>query len=158
MPGLVPCLVGPGQVPVFTDPRQVTAEPTLAALSVAFHGLKPKVIEAFKEGIEDETIDRAHAARTIECTINLAPPAIRKLLEETLATTDWPVNSDFAKLHFGQGKAEGQAELLIDALELRGLTITDGVRRRITDCGDPELLREWHRRAMTATGIDEIFD
>jgi hypothetical protein len=41
----------PSQVPVITDPEEAAWHPTLAALSVAYHGTDPAVCQAFAEGI-----------------------------------------------------------------------------------------------------------
>lgn len=40
----------------------------------------------------------------------------------------------------------------------RGLDVSDDVRRRVTDCTDPELLRHWLTRAVTAPKAEEIFE
>ncbi|RFU86926.1 hypothetical protein DY218_09800 [Streptomyces triticagri] len=57
-----------------------------------------------------------------------------------------------------KGLAEGRAEDLLLILEERGLTISDETRQRIGDCRDPELLRSWVTRAVTASTSEEIFD
>ena len=41
----------PSRGPRVTDPLYVAAHPSLAALSVAFHGRKPAVFDAFHEGV-----------------------------------------------------------------------------------------------------------
>ncbi|MFJ1674216.1 hypothetical protein ACIODT_04105 [Streptomyces sp. NPDC088251] len=55
-----------------------------------------------------------------------------------------------------QGRAQGRAEGILPVLEQRGITVPDKVRERITDCGDPEVLRQWLVRAVTATSAEEI--
>lgn len=55
-----------------------------------------------------------------------------------------------------EGRAQGRAEGILPVLEQRGITVPDKVRERITDCGDPEVLRQWLVRAVTATSAEEI--
>jgi hypothetical protein len=55
-------------------------------------------------------------------------------------------------------RAQGRAEDLLLVLEQRGLDVSDDVRRRITDCHDPEILRQWLSRAVTAPKAEEIFE
>ncbi|MFE2280402.1 hypothetical protein ACFXAE_24910 [Streptomyces sp. NPDC059454] len=61
-----------------------------------------------------------------------------------------------------EGRAEGEArraaEDILDILEVRGIDIPEAARERITGCGDPEILRRWHRRAVTAPTAVEIFE
>ncbi|MFJ1611607.1 hypothetical protein [Streptomyces sp. NPDC088249] len=55
-----------------------------------------------------------------------------------------------------EGRTQGRAEGILPVLEQRGITVPDKVRERITDCGDPEVLRQWLVRAVTATSAEEI--
>ncbi|WP_369170228.1 hypothetical protein AB5J49_21380 [Streptomyces sp. R28] len=60
-----------------------------------------------------------------------------------------------------EGRAEGRTEDVLDVLDVldvRGIHVTEAVRERITSCGDPETLRRWHRRAITASTAEEIFE
>lgn len=57
-----------------------------------------------------------------------------------------------------QGRAQGRAEDLLIVLEQRGLDVPDGVRARITGCDDPDTLRRWLTRAVTAPAAEDIFD
>ena len=57
-----------------------------------------------------------------------------------------------------EGRAQGRAEDVLLVLEQRGLDVSDDVRRRVTDCTDPELLRHWLTRAVTAPKAEEIFE
>ncbi|MFE4053814.1 hypothetical protein [Streptomyces sp. YIM B13518] len=61
-----------------------------------------------------------------------------------------------------EGRAEGAArraaEDVLDIPEVRGIDIPDAVRERVTGCDDPEVLRHWLRRAVTAPTAAEIFE
>lgn len=54
-------------------------------------------------------------------------------------------------------RAESRAEDILFILEKRGITIPDGVRQRVNDCEDPEIMRSWLARALTAATAEEIF-
>ncbi|MFI2424890.1 hypothetical protein ACH5A7_12435 [Streptomyces sp. NPDC018955] len=57
-----------------------------------------------------------------------------------------------------EARAEGRTEDILFVLEQRGLDVSDDVRSRITDCTDPDLLRHWLARAVTAPKAEEIFE
>ncbi|WP_263637904.1 MULTISPECIES: hypothetical protein [unclassified Streptomyces] len=40
---------------------------------------------------------------------------------------------------------------------MRGIDVPEAIRERITGGGDPEILRHWHRRAVTAPAAEEVF-
>jgi hypothetical protein len=56
-----------------------------------------------------------------------------------------------------EGRAEGRAEDILLAFEVRGIAVSDAVRERITGCADPEILREWLARAITAERSEDVF-
>ncbi len=56
-----------------------------------------------------------------------------------------------------EGRAHRAAEDVLDVFEVRGIDVPDDVRERITTCDDLELLRHWHRRAITAPTARDIF-
>ena len=57
-----------------------------------------------------------------------------------------------------EGHAQGRAEDILVVLEQRGLDVSEDARRRITDCTDPDALRHWLVRAVTAPKAEEIFE
>ncbi len=56
-----------------------------------------------------------------------------------------------------EGRAQGRAEDILLVLETRGIDAPDEARERITACDDPDLLRRWLARAVTASSAAEIF-
>ena len=55
-------------------------------------------------------------------------------------------------------RADGAAKALGEVLDARGWEVTDEMWYRIISCRDLEQLTCWVRRAVTATGLDEVFD
>jgi hypothetical protein len=149
----------PSRVPAFTDPADVAAHPSLAALSVAFHGRKPGVADAFLKGVA--ALGEEAGPRYYEYEYRLSPKAIGDLLEELVTTTDWPVYSPFAKLHYGKGLAEGRTEdareSVLAVLDARGLEATDGDRQRILSSTDLNELKAWLRKAATVANVSDLF-
>ncbi|MGW5969787.1 hypothetical protein [Streptomyces sp. NPDC055186] len=62
--------------------------------------------------------------------------------------------SDLSEEIRDEGRAEGAArraaEDVLEILDVRGIDVPEAVRERVTACDDPEILRHWHRRAVTA--------
>ncbi|MEU6035325.1 hypothetical protein ABZ801_07935 [Actinomadura sp. NPDC047616] len=171
LPGytLHPVVVGPDQIPVITDPTEAAAQPGVAVLSVLAHGQKyRKVVEAFMAAAKElpaaEEPDE-HVPQYYEHAYNMSVPAVRKIMEEIMNSTKWPVYSPFARAHFSKGRAEGEARgraegeanAVLRILAARGVTVPDDARHRITTCTDIRQLEEWITRAATAETVDDVF-
>jgi hypothetical protein len=154
-----PIALRPSQVPVITDPAEAALHPTLAALSVAYHGTDPAVCQAFAQALQH--LPHEKAAKYHEYAFDLSPLAVQTILEEIMTSTAWPVHSPFAKEHFGRGKAEGKAEGEADAillvLKARGLAVTEAEHDRIMACTDLRQLQTWVTRAATAEKTSDLF-
>jgi len=57
-----------------------------------------------------------------------------------------------------EGLEQGLREMLLLVLEARGFAITNDLRRRVAECGNPTQLKEWARVAATAMSIEDVFD
>lgn len=55
------------------------------------------------------------------------------------------------------GVSKGLADALLDTLEARSLLATAADISQIRSCVDPDVLRRWHRRALTAVTVTDIF-
>jgi hypothetical protein len=56
-----------------------------------------------------------------------------------------------------EGRAQGIAQSILLLLEQRDIAVPVGARERITSCSDPEVLRHWLARTITASCAEEIF-
>jgi hypothetical protein len=69
--------------------------------------------------------------------------------------------SEFARGYFFQGVAEGEAkgeaQALLEVLDVRGVDVSEDVQARVVACKDVDQLKAWLRRAATAHSIDEVF-
>ncbi|MEO3800756.1 hypothetical protein [Nonomuraea sp. B1E8] len=156
--------LGPDGIPAITDPQHAADQLDLAAMSVMVHGRDPKVVEAFATALAGTCNE--HAPKYYEYAYSMAAPEIRRLMEEIMTSTDWPVFSPFAREHYGrgreegrsEGKAEGAARSVLLVLAARGFDIPQDTRDTITSCTDPGRLETWLTRAATAQTLHEIFD
>ncbi|MFI7000755.1 hypothetical protein [Nocardia sp. NPDC050175] len=80
---------------------------------------------------------------------------------EELMTTGYENKSDFARMYVAEGRAEveaaGVARMVLEALDIRGIPVSDEVRARISSCTDVDQLGIWHRRAVLADSANEAF-
>ncbi len=88
--------------------------------------------------------------------------AVRDACGERLVAVDLSFYKSYISERIrDEGRAEGAvrraAEDVLDILEVRAIDIPEAVRERITGCGDPEILRHWHRRAVTAPTAEDVF-
>ncbi|MEV4875941.1 hypothetical protein [Streptomyces cyaneofuscatus] len=57
-----------------------------------------------------------------------------------------------------EGRAEGRAEDILRILTVRGVSVPDEARQRVTACTDLAVLDVWFERAITAPTADAVFD
>ncbi|OSP45312.1 hypothetical protein B7767_00135 [Streptomyces sp. 13-12-16] len=57
-----------------------------------------------------------------------------------------------------EGRVEGRAEAVLVLLGHRGVEVSEEDRERIIGCGDPDVLDQWLKRALTATSTAEVFE
>jgi hypothetical protein len=160
----LPRALHPRRVPAITDPDQAAASPSLAVLSVAYHGDDPAVASAFVDGMGKLGVERG--LQYYEYGFSMSSKAVGQLLEEMMATAEnLPRYSPFAKKHYGDGRAEGRTEgrldaereAVLDVLVARDLAPSDGERQRILDCSDFDQLKAWHRKAVTVANVEDLF-
>jgi hypothetical protein len=163
-PGVVtPLVLGPGQIPVVTDPVRARRNPELAVLSALAHGGgrdQRRVVEAVWAALE--IVDHDHATLYADVLLTVLPAAARDYLEACMATTTGHrYYSDFARRYFDQGEAKGEAKgearAVLAVLDARGIEVPDELRERIVGCTDLEQLDTWVRRAATASTAQDLF-
>jgi len=162
-PGLVltPVVLGPNQVPVVTGPAAGRRLPELAVLSAMAHGARPEpqpIFEALLAGLD--VLDPEHADLYTGLVLAVLPAAARTSLEEfmSIVTRREEFQQEFARVHFSQGQALGEAQALLAILEARGIEVSDEMRETITTCTDLDQLDRWIRRAATAEKIQDVVD
>jgi hypothetical protein len=94
---------------------------------------------------------RADYTRVIRDT---ASEAARHALEELMKTV---FRDEFIDGLLDQGRAEGEAQMLLRVLDARGFSVPGHVRERVTSCTDTAQLEAWGDKAATAASLEEIF-
>lgn len=86
------------------------------------------------------------------------PETARRLLEAMMESGTREYKSDFARRYYSQGEAKGEVKLILAVLSARGISVSEQVHTRISECTDLEQLETWGRRAATADSIDDLFE
>jgi len=63
---------------------------------------------------------------------------------------------EIANERWAQGKAEGKAESILTVLAVRGITVDEATRARITGCLDEATLEKWLRVALSASSAQDV--
>ncbi|MEU8802140.1 hypothetical protein [Spirillospora sp. NPDC048819] len=163
---LEPLTVHPGMLPPITDPDQARRLPELAILSTPAHAEGPHAeavltsVSAALEEVREQGRDTGALYHDF-LTTQLSEAA-RKFLEDTVAIKNYEWQSDFAKTHRAEGRAEGEvrgeAKSLLLFLRARGIDVPDDIRERITGCTDTDQLERWVQRAAVIDSADQLLD
>ncbi|MCG8966445.1 hypothetical protein [Streptomyces sp. CL12-4] len=157
---LTPLVAGPHNMPVITDPEEARADLVLAGLAAITHAAEPAVdaiLKALSTALRDAPEDVADPI--VEFTAQGLGNRPAKHLWRNLVAVDLSFYKSYISEEIrDEGRAQGRAEDVLLVLEQRGLDISDAVRTRVTECGDPNLLRHWLARAVTAPKAEAIFE
>jgi hypothetical protein len=170
-----PLVLGPGAVPVITEPEAARSMPELAVLSAMAHGQSeagPAVAQAALAGAAG--LDEERATLYGDVVLSCLSEAAKRALEETMASGGYEIQNEFIRKNVekgraegeakgraegeAKGKAEGLAKGVLAVLEARRLTIPDEVRQRVQASADLPELEHWLRRAAVVGSAREIFD
>ena len=153
-----PLVVGPQAVPVVSDAAEAARDPELAVLSAMAHGQGDAASRIALAALAAAgTLDDDRAMLYWDLVLASLGEAARVALEELMATGNYEYQSDFAKKHRAEGRAEGEATAILTILDARGLAVTSEQRRRIVACSDPAALERWIRKAVLVTEVDDLF-
>ena len=153
-----PLVIGPRQIPVITDHDEARRSPELAVLSVAAHGREPGAEHiALAALIASHDLDSERDVHYPDFVFALLGEVARKALEQLMQARNYEYQSDFARKYFYEGKAEGEAKLLLRFLRRKGFVVDAATEARVTGCKDTEQLNTWADRILTATSLDEVF-
>ncbi|MGW5972926.1 hypothetical protein [Streptomyces sp. NPDC055186] len=169
---LTPLVAGPHNMPVITDPDEARADLVLASLAAITHAAEPVVdviLKALSTALRDTPEDIADPI--VEFTAQGLGNRPAKHLWRNLVAVDLSFYKSYLveeirdeartqglEQGLEQGHVQRAAEDVLLVLDQRGLDISDEVRARVTDCTDPEVLRHWLLRAVTAPKAEEIFE
>jgi hypothetical protein len=83
-----------------------------------------------------------------------ASESARQALEDLMTTK---FSDDFVDRFRAEGKAEGEAHIILRVLAARGFEVPTNTREQVLSCTDFGQLETWADRAVTATSVEEVF-
>jgi hypothetical protein len=153
-----PHVIGPDRVPFVDDADAARALPELAVLSAIAHRNHRRAVDVGRAALTAlRDLDDETGRLYYDFVIAHLGRAARRALEAEMGIENYQYQSDFAKKFISEGRAEALVESILAVLQARGLAVTDDVRRRLDTDADPDDLREWLRRAVVITTIDDLF-
>ncbi|MFD3941235.1 hypothetical protein [Streptomyces sp. NPDC058579] len=181
-----PLVLGPDNVPVITDPDEVSRNLATAAFSAMTHrrdrDMTP-TLEALARALGtagSDTDSVAYYSELLEIGLGDTParktwrklmsvgsffPGRGTLVEETFlkGKAEGEVEGKAKGKAEGkvegkaEGKVEGKADAVLRVLAARGVDVPEAAARRISTCADTDVLDTWLDRAITATDAEELF-
>jgi hypothetical protein len=158
-----PHVLGPEQIPKITDTDEAARDLALAGLSVAAHGKGDPNVAARIAGATyraaTKVANEEHQTLYWYLIRNALSKAAKEIFDMLPDVRKWYDDEALKLFHDAkaEGKAEGQATMLLKILVGRGLAMTEHQQRRISECTDPATLDRWAQRALTAASVDELF-
>ncbi|MEV7342620.1 hypothetical protein [Streptomyces sp. NPDC093544] len=161
---LHPLVAGPHNMPVITDPDEARADLALATLSAITHAKNPdingilKALSAALQGVPEAVADPIIEFTAQGLGVNRRAGELwRNLVAVDLSFYKSYISEEIRDEGRAEARVQTAAEDILLVLETRGLDVPDEIRERVTGCDDPELLRHWLTRAVTAPSAEEIF-
>lgn len=156
-----PLVLGPGSLPVITDPDEAAQDLSLSVFSALTHTKDPAlpaILDALAAALANTGGETAQGwAEYTE--IGLGDTRTRALWRHLMATYTprFPGSGTLIEETWLKGIAKGKAEDILRILELRGIDVPEATRDRITTCTDLDTLGTWFDRALTAASAGELF-
>ncbi|MCX4664379.1 hypothetical protein OG711_23660 [Streptomyces uncialis] len=159
-----PLVIGPDNIPVITSPAEASKNLALATFAAMTHGkdrdITP-ILDALATALGTVEVDTAdYFTELLE--LGLGDTQARNTWRNMMSVgTYFPGRGTIVEESYLKGKTEGREEgraaTLIDVLEMRGISVSEETRERITSTTDSETLTEWLAKALTATAEDDLF-
>ncbi|GAA3823875.1 hypothetical protein FNH04_13355 [Streptomyces phyllanthi] len=160
---LRPLVAGPHNMPVITDPAVVRKDPALATLSAITHAADPDIgaiLKTMTTVLRDTPPALANPIIELIAQGMGKHPAAelwRKLVAVDLSFYKSPLSEEIRDEGRVEGETRRAAEDVLAVLAERGIDVSEEACERINGCGDPEMLRRWLRRAVTAPTAEDVF-
>ncbi|MEU1671498.1 hypothetical protein ABZ752_05645 [Streptomyces roseifaciens] len=160
-----PLVLGPGNVPLITDPGRAAQELLPTVFSVVTHSRDEEEAEAGLKALAEAlaTVESDSAAFCWELLeIGLGDFLTGDIRRHLMSPrTYFPGRGTLIEETYLEGKAEGRvrgsAQMVLRVLDNRGILMPPATRERIMDCTQMLTLERWMDRALTASTIDELF-
>ncbi len=159
-----PLVLGPGTLPVLTDPTVATNEVELAVLSAMAHGNGPKGLAVVQAALLAlGRLDREHEAVYFQSIWYVLREPVRRALEalamerqiEGKATLP-PFAQKLIERGIREGELKGLRDALLRLVVRAGLTLSENDRARIQACEDTATLDRWIESVLGAKTAADV--
>lgn len=155
-----PLVVGPDNLPMITDARTAARNPAMAAFSALTHANNREcdaILDALDHALTGMDADASdYIYQFLDVTLG-DTPAGDKWRSIMGFVNHFPGRGHLMERAYLEGAAKGEVKGVLRVLEVRGLSVSDDVRERITTCTDLDRLNDWLDRAGTVEGAEELF-
>jgi hypothetical protein len=156
---VTPLVVRPSSVPVIRTVDEARKAPELAVLSAMAHGAG-SVETAVEIALAGSAVALELGRDRFLLYFGLIHAALSEAARKAFEMHPQGVRffDESQKQSFDRGRATEKAAAVLDVLDARSLAVTDAQRERILGCKDLETLTRWHRRAVTVSSTDALFE
>ena len=153
----VPWVLSLSGVPEITDEKRAKEDPELAVLSAMAHARDPDTTKAvrlaFLAQMASIGLDAERSRLYCDLVLHALPEAARQALK-AMDASKYEYQSEFARQYYGQGKADGVAQIVLKLLTTRYGVLSAKVVARVRSASVTELdgIAE---RVLTAGTLDE---
>jgi len=157
-----PIVLGPAELPRVTARSTARREPYRALLSGLVYAPLDDVDAADAATEAAAAIGGSEGDKWVQLiTSLLSAGAVARLLERRMETPRrnymWEaLRAEFGPRDRAEGKAEGQAQALLQVLASRRIALSRVQKKAIRDCRDSKRLLRWLRRAATAERAADV--
>ena len=155
-----PWVLSPSGVPRITDQTAAKQDPELAVLSAVAHGRDADTDSAVQIALAAEValldLDAERSTLYHDILTEALSEAAQRALQ-SMNPAKYEYRSEFAKRYYGQGLAEGRAELILKLLTSRFGELSEAARTAVQAAGIEELDRIGER-LLTASSVEEALD
>lgn len=154
----VPMVLGPSGVPEITDVETARRDPELAVLSAAAHGHDADLEKALRIAAAASSasldLDPSVSLLYADLIYSSLSEAARKALQE-MDPAKYEFQSEFLKRSFAEGKAEGEAQILLKLLALRFGVVPENIVAQIRTASTEDLER-YAERVLSAETLEDV--
>jgi hypothetical protein len=153
----IPWVLSLSGVPEITDEERAKEDPELAVLSAMAHARDPDPDKSVRIALLAQMVSRGlDAERSMlyfDLVMHSLPEAARRALE-AMDASKYEYQSEFARRYFGQGVAQGRAEIVLKQLAARYGALPPAVAARVQGASAADL-DGIAQRVLTAQTLDE---
>jgi hypothetical protein len=153
---LTPLVIDSSTTPLPGQAGVASASPELVVLAVLTGALDLGQDSARRLVLASlAAADESRRAAYTVFVLTAASGAALQALENLMATAKF--SHPFVDRFLDEGRAEGEARMILRVLAVRGLQVPDDVRERVLSCTDLAQLDRWGDRAVTAATVEDVF-